>query len=116
MALKKNTQSKVVRINSNGAKAIDELERKKKWHEQEKQQAGWLPSDVELAGKIQAIIHAADKYRELIEARPFEVNRSEAGADSVLWAGIKLWNLTRLLDSTIEGFSRRANKAAEEKQ
>lgn len=78
----------------------------------DKEEINWLPSDIELWGKIQAIVHAADKYRDLVEARPFECDHCESGADSMLVAGVNLWTLTRILNPAIDGLSDRAHKAA----
>ena len=102
-------------VNLNGTKAIEDLKWKEEPKQRDEEEVGWLLSDIELRGKIMAIIAAADKFCGLVESRPFECDHAEAGADSVLNAELDLLNLVESLDPAIEGFNRRAYKWADEK-
>lgn len=109
---KESQEEKIVDIRS--ARKSDRNGRPKR-DDPDQEELGWLLSDSQLMAAIQQIISAAERYRDLIEARPFECTYPEAGADSVMTAGVELFGLTRTLDPTINGLSERAHQWAEER-
>src|SRR4029077_20112994 len=66
-------------------------------------------------GKIQTVIHTADKFNGLVESRPFECDLAETDPDSVIVAGLKFYDLIASLDPTIEEYDERAYEWVKEK-